>query len=208
MTRLKCQITGQYLYSHYFPKFFETVIYNRLQFHINSNNILVQEQYSFRTNSSAKIATYNLINDILTALDNKLIGGGLSCNLTKAFDCVKHDILLGKLEHCGINDKAGDLKKSYLNDRYQREIIKHEYYKNTSVRDKVRHSVPQDSIFGPLFFLLYIKDVPYIISNISTSTLFADDTSIKFSNSDSTDHATEFIMTFDNINLWIAVVEE
>jgi len=39
---------------------------------------------------------------------------------------VKHDILLGKLEHYGINDKAGDLIKSYLNDRYEREIIKHE----------------------------------------------------------------------------------
>ena len=128
-----------------------------MQFHINSNNILAQEQYGFRTNSSIKLATYKLINDILTALDNKLIIGGLSCNLTKAFDCVKHDILLRKLEHYGINDKTVDLKKSYLNDRYQREIIKHEYYKNTSVQDKVRHGVPQGSILGPLFFLLYIK---------------------------------------------------
>jgi hypothetical protein len=108
-----------------------------LQFHINSNNILAQEQYSFRTNSSTKLAIYNLINDILTALDNKLIVGGLPCNLKTAFDCVKHDILLGKLEHYGINDKTGDLKKSYLNDRYQREIIKCVYYKNTSVWDKV-----------------------------------------------------------------------
>jgi len=154
-----------------------------LQFHINSNNVLAQEQYGFRTNSSTKLATYNLINDILTALDNKLIVAGLLCNLTKAFDCLKHDILLGKLKHYGVNDKTGDLKKSYLNERYQREIIKCEYYKNTSFRDKVRHGVPHGSILGPLFFLFYIKDLPCIINNISKSTLFAHDTSIKFSNS-------------------------
>jgi len=118
---------------------------------------------------------------------------------------VKHDILLGKLEHYGINDKAGDLIKSYLNDRYQREIIKHEYYKSSSVRDKVRQGVPQGLILGPLFFLLYIKDLPYIINNISKSTLFADDTSTKFSTSDSTDHGPEFIMTFDKINLQFAI---
>jgi hypothetical protein len=68
-----------------FSKIFETAIYNRLQFHIHSNNILAQEQNGFRTSSSTKLDIYNLINDILTALDNKLIGG-LSCNLTKAFD--------------------------------------------------------------------------------------------------------------------------
>ena len=50
-----------------------------------------------------------------------------------------------------------------------------------------------------------IKDLSYIINNISKSTFFADDTSIKFSNSDSTDHATEFVMTFDKINLWLAI---
>ena len=56
-----------------FSKIFERVIYNRLKFHIHSNNILAQEQYSFRTNSSTQLATYNLTNDILTTLDNNLL---------------------------------------------------------------------------------------------------------------------------------------
>ena len=56
-----------------FSKIFERVIYNRLQFHMHSNNILAQEQYSFRTNSSTQLATYNLTYDILTALDNNLL---------------------------------------------------------------------------------------------------------------------------------------
>jgi len=46
---------------------------------------------------------------------------------------------------------------------------------------------------------------PYIINNISKLTLFTDDTSIIFSNSNSTDYATEFIVTFDKINLWFTI---
>ena len=56
-----------------FSKIFKRVIYNRLQFHIHSNNILAKEQYSFRTNSSTQLATYSLTNDILTALDSNLL---------------------------------------------------------------------------------------------------------------------------------------
>jgi len=62
--------------------------------------------------------------------------------LTKAFDCVQCDILLAKLEYYGKNGKAGDLIKSYLNDRYQRVILKSEYSKNSSGWDKVKQGVP------------------------------------------------------------------
>ena len=84
--------------------------------------------------------------------------GWLFCDFTKTFDCVKHDILLTKLEYFGISGKTGDVIKSYLNDREQRIIIKNEYSKNNSNLDKVKQGVPQGSILGPLFILLYIND--------------------------------------------------
>jgi hypothetical protein len=49
--------------------------------------------------------------------------GGLFCDLTKAFDCVNHEILLVKLELYGINDVGGKLIKAYLTDRHQRIIL-------------------------------------------------------------------------------------
>jgi len=50
--------------------------------------------------------------------DNKLFVEGLISDLTKPCDYVQCDISLEKLEYYSMNDKAGDLIKSYLNDRY------------------------------------------------------------------------------------------
>jgi hypothetical protein len=167
-----------------FTKVFEKVIYNRVHNHIKVNNILAKEQYGFRNNSSTEIASYNIINNILKALNNKMWVGGIFCDLTKAFDYVNRNILLSKLEFYGITGRANNLIKSYLSDRYQRVLIKNNYSKNCfSDWGKVKQEVPQGSILGPLFFLLYINDLPSIINDISKPTIFADDTNINFTHS-------------------------
>jgi hypothetical protein len=121
-----------------FSRIFEKVTYNRVQHHIDVNNILAQEQYGFRAKSFTELATYNLINNILLALNSKLSVGGVFCDLTKAFDCVNHDVLLAKLEFYGINGKIGKLIKYYLNARYQRTFINNNYSKYNSDWQKVK----------------------------------------------------------------------
>ena len=59
-----------------FPKIFEKIIFNRLCNHVNNNNILAHEQHGFRNNSSTETASYNLINNILEAFENKSNVGG------------------------------------------------------------------------------------------------------------------------------------
>jgi len=169
----------------YFSKIFEKVIAKRLLQHINNNQVLTSAQFGFRQKTSTDLASYTLTQEILTTLNNKVKVGGIFCDLHKAFDCVNHKILLSKMEFYGVVGKANTLIKSYMQNRYQRVQIKKDTINYCSEWELVTDGVPQGSILGPLFFLLYINDLPNTISDLSTPILFADDTSLIISNPNS-----------------------
>jgi len=124
--------------------------------HINISNILVKEQFGFRTNSSTEVATYILINNILSSVHNKLLVGGLFCDLQREFHCLNHEILLSNMRFYGILDITNKLIKSYLRDGYQRVLLNIENSnKYFSEWEQLKHGVPQGSILGPLFVVIY-----------------------------------------------------
>jgi len=66
----------------------------------------------------------------------------------------------------------------------------------------VKQGVPQGSILGPLFFLLYINDLPGIINDISKPTIFADDTNIIIPHSNLTDFKEKINIIVEKISNW------
>jgi hypothetical protein len=68
--------------------------------------------------------------------------------------------------------------------------------------NEIQYGVPQGSVLGPLLFLLYINDLPKIISKLSKPILFADDTSIIISDKDPTNFKIKINKLFDMINEW------
>ena len=95
-------------------------------------------------------------------------------DLKKAFDTVDHRILLEKCSDYGLSGTTLSILASFPHDRKQ--VIK--VNGKTSKSREVSFGVPQDSILGPLLFIIYINDISSKNEN-STDYLFADDTAIK-----------------------------
>jgi hypothetical protein len=106
-----------------FSKIFETLMQRRILKHLTKYNLLSTEQYGFRLGLRTDNATYKLTTETLNATNNKLLVGGIFCDLEKAFDCVNHDILLSKMKFYGISEKDLTLYQSYLDKRYSRTAI-------------------------------------------------------------------------------------
>jgi hypothetical protein len=75
-----------------FSKILEKVIYNTQLKYIINTNILAKEQFGSMKNLTTEKATYELGNEIIGALDKKLLVGRIFCNLAKVFDCINHEL--------------------------------------------------------------------------------------------------------------------
>jgi hypothetical protein len=155
-----------------FSKILEKIIAKWIQEHATQYQIVANEQYGFRSSVSTDNASHTLMHEILLAMNNKLIGG-IFCDLSKAFDCVNHRILLSKLNHYGIRGTFRALINSYLKERYQMVTIREETNFHYSNWELVKHGVPLGSILGPIPFLLHINDLPTVTTKNAKLVLYA-----------------------------------
>ena len=58
------------------------------------------------------------------ALDNKKLAGAILTDLSKAFDCINHELLVAKLDAYGFDNNALKFMHSYLTGRKQRTVVK------------------------------------------------------------------------------------
>ena len=158
-------------------KIFEKVLSEQLSSYFDAifDNFLC----AFRKGHGCQTTLLRLLEDWKQALDNNEYVAAILMDLSKAFDCLPHDILLSKLSAYGLSESAVSLMKSYLSDRTQQIRIS----SVVSSWAKINKGVPQGSILGPLLFNVFINDIFYFIK---TCTLYnyADDNTLSFHSPD------------------------
>jgi exonuclease III len=177
-------------------KIVEKVISTRLVGFLTDQNIIYPYQFGFRTNHSTELSLIETIDSIRENIDQNYYVGGLYIDLSKAFDCVNHSILLHKMKHYGIRGIVNKLFKEYLSNRLQYVQIGQQKSKIM----EVKCGVPQGSVLGPILFLLYINDLPNITEN--QIRLFADDTTLFIKNKNPHDLMQKLQNEFSKLEKW------
>ena len=152
-------------------KIFERLIEKQVKPYTNS--FLSPLLCGYREGYSTQHALLRLVENCKKALDQKMNAGAVFIDLSKAFDCLNHDLLIAKLDAYGFTRLALKYIKSYLRDRKQRVKMNGSY----SEWRNINHGVPQGSVLGPLLFNIYINDLFISVSN-SLICNYADDTTI------------------------------
>ena len=127
------------------------------------------QHHGFRKSHSCETQLISTIQDIAVNLDQRTQTDMVIMDFSKSFDMVPHQRLLLKLWRYGIKSKTHRCITSFLTQRKQCVVLDGE----TSEWVQVEFSVPQGTITSPLYFLLFINDLPNGLC--SDVRLFAND---------------------------------
>ena len=149
-------------------KVFERLMDKDITLYINK--YLSDRLCGFRKGFSTQLSLMIMLEEIKKNLDKGKVSGMLLTDLSKAFDCIVHDLLVAKLHAYCFDYTALALVNSYLSGRKQRTKIAISF----SYWTEIILGVPQGSILGPLFLNIYINDI-FLATEVTDIVNFADD---------------------------------
>ena len=131
------------------------------------------KQFGYRKKVSITDAILQCTEYVRTEMGKKKTVCGAFLDLSKAFESISHEILIGKMKCLGFGGRTTQLIRSYLKDRTQKVI----FSGNESDWILLNRGVPQGTVLGPLLFNIYVNDLHRTIDNDKCQVIqYADDT--------------------------------
>ena len=153
------------------------------------DQFLSKYQCSFRKGFNAQHYFLAILEKWKKAVDTKNVFGFLLTDLSKAFDCLPHDLIIAKLNAYGLILPALNRIQNYLGNRKQRTKINDSY----SPWSDIIFGVPRDSILGPLLLNIFLSDRFLIVKDVNIAS-YADDNTLQ----DSCDTIEEVLLSLQS----------
>ena len=160
-------------------KLIERVAHAKISEFVEGHGLITDKQGGFRKGFSTVSSIADLVDNILSGVNKGKTALAAFVDLRKAFDTVNHAILLKKLKCYGIDGTNLSWCTNYLKNRSQKTLANG----TMSAKGNVSCGVPQGSVLGPMFFILYVNDMQFAVRDANVQ-LYADDTVIHVSNED------------------------
>ena len=176
-----------------FAKIFERLIFDSISVQIKQYISPYQHGFLPKRSTTTNLAIKSEF--ISTALDKGTQVDVIYTDFRKAFDTIDIGIIINKLRYIGMHNDAVRFFESYLRSREQ-------YVFYNGVRSNTYEpssGVPQGSNLGPLLFLIFINDLPKILSN--NILMFADDVKL-FKEIINIDDCLELQLDLNTLHNW------
>ena len=136
------------------------------------DNILSNQQRGFRKGYSTQHCLLVMLETWKRSVDKGKVFDALLTDLSKAFDCLDHELLTAELKAYDFNLPALRFINDYLSNRKQRTKIENTY----STWLDIIFGVPQGSILGPLLFNVFLADLFFTVNDIDIASYVDDKT--------------------------------
>ena len=150
-------------------KFYERFMFEQMSEYFESS-FFAKYHCGISKAFSAQHCIVSMLEKWKSATDYKKSFGALLTDLSKAFDCLSHDLLIVKLNAYEFNMSVLRFVHSYFKNPMQRTKLNSEY----SFWKEIMFGVPQGSILGHLLFNIFLCDLFLIMENIDIAS-YADD---------------------------------